>query len=176
MKNKFAVLIAATFVATSASASGFENQVFANDNVKAIELSPTEMKETKGEILPLVALGLGGAAIGMWAEHGKSLYTTGRPASIGEVSKAGLQGAAIGTIGRIGATRWNVPKIGGEIKIGKNMRIAPIGNSTGNPIGKFPHYHRRVVDQLGNTKPSQGIGRHRPWESKPNDKSWKDRF
>lgn len=49
MKNKFVALIAATFIATSASAGGFENQVFANKNVKAIELSQTEMQETQGE-------------------------------------------------------------------------------------------------------------------------------
>ncbi|MCG7656144.1 hypothetical protein [Wielerella bovis] len=157
-------------------AQDFDKQVFANQNVKAIELSQTEMKETQGEVLPLIAWGLGGAAIGMWAEHGKSLYTTGKPASVHEVTKAGVNGAVAGTIGRIGATRWSVPKIGGEINIGKNIRIAPIGNSTGHPIGKFPHYHRRGLDQLGNTKPGQGIGRHRPWESKPSDKSWRDRF
>lgn len=72
MKNKFAALIAATFVATSASAGGFENQVFANDNVKAIELSQTEMKDTQGEWAPVafaIGRGVAGGAGGMGAYH-----------------------------------------------------------------------------------------------------------
>jgi RHS repeat-associated protein len=51
---------------------------------------------------------------------------------------------------------------GREIKIGKNWRFAPFGNRRGG-IGRFPHYHRRGEG------PGQGIGRHRPWETKPGD-------
>lgn len=65
---------------------------------------------------------------------------------------------------------------GPEIKIGNNVRIAPVGNATNHPIGKFPHYHRRVVGPNGQTKPGGGIGRHRPWETKSTDTCFKDRF
>ena len=67
--------------------------------------------------------------------------------------------------------------LGREISFGKNFRIALFGNRTGNTFGRWPHYHRRVIDKLtGNTKPGQGIGRHRPWETKSTDKGIKDRF
>ena len=66
---------------------------------------------------------------------------------------------------------------GREISLGRNFRIAPFGNRTGHPIGRWPHYHRRGIDRAtGQTKPGQGIGRHRPFESKPQDSSWRDRF
>ena len=57
-------------------------------------------------------------------------------------------------------------------------RIAPFGNRTGDPLGRFPHYHRRVPDPLkpGESLPGQGIGRHRPLETRPSDSSWWDRF
>jgi RHS repeat-associated protein len=66
--------------------------------------------------------------------------------------------------------------MGREIPIGKNLRLAPLGNRTGKPVGELPHYHRRGVGPNGVTKPGQGIGRHRPWETKSTDKSWRDRF
>lgn len=66
---------------------------------------------------------------------------------------------------------------GAELKIGSNLRIAPWGNRTGHPIGRYPHYHRRgKPDANGNTPPGQGIGRHRPWEIKPSDKCGSDRL
>jgi hypothetical protein len=61
-------------------------------------------------------------------------------------------------------------RLGREVSFGKNFRIAPFGNRTGHPLGELPHYHRRGVD------PRQGIGRHRPWETKSPDKSFWDRF
>ncbi|WP_158568021.1 MULTISPECIES: RHS repeat-associated core domain-containing protein [unclassified Duganella] len=68
-------------------------------------------------------------------------------------------------------------KRGPELSIGNDIRIAPWGNRTGNPYGKFPHYHRRgTPDADGNTPPGQGIGRHRPWEKKSPDKNFCDRF
>lgn len=99
MKNKFAALIAATFVATSASAGGFENQVFANENVKAIELSQTEMKDTQGEWLPIVAGALMGANAGAWNQHIHSINKNGRPATHKELVKPMVIGGAIGTGG-----------------------------------------------------------------------------
>ena len=67
---------------------------------------------------------------------------------------------------------------GREIEVGENCRIAPFGNRTNNPVGKWPHYHRRVPNPAkpGEGMPGQGIGRHRPWETRSVDKSWKDRF
>ena len=64
-------------------------------------------------------------------------------------------------------------KKGKEIKIGKNLRIAPFGNRTGHPTGRYPHYHRRPNS---NPPPGQSIRRHRPWDSHPADKSFWDRF
>ncbi|WP_127221643.1 hypothetical protein [Neisseria meningitidis] len=161
----------------------FENQVFhtrADAPMQLAELSQKEMKETERAFLPLAILG--GAAIGMWTQHGFSYATTGRPASVRDVAIAGGLGAIPGGVGAIpggvGAAGKVVSfaKYGREIKIGNNMRIAPFGNRTGHPIGKFPHYHRRVTDNTGKTLPGQGIGRHRPWESKSTDRSWKNRF
>jgi hypothetical protein len=66
-------------------------------------------------------------------------------------------------------------KNGWEIKIGKNIRIAPGGNRTGHPLGRFPHYHRRVIDPAtGKTRPGQGYSRHRPWEKKSTDTSMRE--
>ena len=68
-------------------------------------------------------------------------------------------------------------RTGKEFSFGKNFRIAPLGNRTGHPIGRFFHYHRRGIDpKTGDTLPGQGIGRHRPWEKKSTDKSFWDRF
>ncbi|WP_338809521.1 hypothetical protein V6667_02960 [Neisseria leonii] len=66
MKNKFTALIIATFVATPVMAQNFENQVFANQNVKAVELSQAEMQETQGAWVQVVYHG-GGALIGGYA-------------------------------------------------------------------------------------------------------------
>lgn len=65
---------------------------------------------------------------------------------------------------------------GAEYSFGKNFRLAPWGNRTGNEYGRFPHYHRRGVGLDGKTMDGQGIGRHRPWEPKNGDKSFGDRF
>lgn len=66
---------------------------------------------------------------------------------------------------------------GAELNIGKNVRLAPWGNRTGNKYGKYPHYHRRGIDSsTGKVKPGQGIGRHRPQETKSTDTKFWDRF
>jgi RHS repeat-associated protein len=62
---------------------------------------------------------------------------------------------------------------GTEIRIGKNVRVAPFGNRTGHPTGRYPHYHRRPSNPA---PPGQGIGRHRPWDRSPTDGSFFDRF
>lgn len=69
-------------------------------------------------------------------------------------------------------------KYGGEIAFGKDFRLAPFGNRTRIPVGRAPHYHRRggPPNERGEAPPGQGIGRHRPWETKSPDKSFWDRF
>lgn len=64
----------------------------------------------------------------------------------------------------------------GMCKISKNLRIAPVGNRTGHKYGELPHYHRRGIDKSGSSIQGQGIGRHRPWETKATDRSFLDRF
>ena len=67
---------------------------------------------------------------------------------------------------------------GPEVKIGNDLRIAPLGNRSGHPTGELPHYHRRVADpdSPGQGLPGQGIGRHRPWDTKGTDRSFLCRF
>ena len=67
---------------------------------------------------------------------------------------------------------------GGEIEVGNAARVAPLGNRTGSKTGELPHYHRAVPDpnSPGNSLPGQGIGRHRPWDTKSPDKSFCSRF
>lgn len=82
-----------------------------------------------------------------------------------------LAGAGIGSGGLRGF------RAGKEITFGRNFRIAPFGNRTGHATGRFPHYHRRGIDpNTGLTRPGQGIGRHRSWDSRSTDKTWMDRF
>ena len=87
--------------------------------------------------------------------------------SWGQVLVAGIMGALLNGI-----------RVGPELKIGKNARIAPFGNRTGHPTGRWPHYHRRVPNPAkpGQGMPGQGIGRHRPWDRMSTDRSWWDRF
>lgn len=65
---------------------------------------------------------------------------------------------------------------GRELRFGQSFRLAPFGNRTGHPLGRWPHYHRRGVGPNGDTYPGQSIGRHRPWETKSTDDSFFDRF
>ena len=79
-------------------------------------------------------------------------------------------------VGR-GVALRRVWKQGREIPISKDFRIAPFGNRRANDReGQLPHYHRRGVDSEGNTIPGQGIGRHRPWQTKEPDTNFLDRF
>ena len=54
--------------------------------------------------------------------------------TVGEVAGVAVPAGGIGRA-------W---KAGKEIKIGRNLRIAPFGNRTGRQFGRWPHYHRRV--------------------------------
>jgi len=65
----------------------------------------------------------------------------------------------------------------GRELIVKGIRIAPLGNATRHPIGRFPHYHRRgPLGPNGFPRPGQGIGRHRPWQRSGHDRRFRDRF
>ena len=64
---------------------------------------------------------------------------------------------------------------GGELVV-RGVRIAPFGNRSGHRTGRWPHYHRQRRDGSGNTRPGQGIKRHRPWDTRATDTSWLDRF
>ncbi len=73
---------------------------------------------------------------------------------------------------------------GHEYHLGKDIRIAPFGNRTGDSIGKWPHYHRQgkiVLKGRGRNRhlaprDGQSSRRHRPWQKHKNDKSFWDRF
>lgn len=120
----------------------------------------------------------GDSAAQYWAnkqvETGNGLYMIpGLLASLWTPNTAAETTATLlsGGVGSIGF------RFGREIAFGKNVRIAPFGNRTGHPQGELPHYHRRGVDPAtGQTTPGQGVGRHRPWETKATDKSFWDRF
>ncbi|MEP1230386.1 MAG: RHS repeat-associated core domain-containing protein [Litorimonas sp.] len=68
-------------------------------------------------------------------------------------------------------------RTGQEFAVGSGKaRIAPFGN---RGPGRFhaPHYHRqRINPRTGQPFRNQGLGRHRPWDTKAGDTSWKDRF
>ncbi|EJU76954.1 putative membrane protein [Neisseria meningitidis NM2795] len=162
MKKQITAAVMMLSMIAPAMANGLDNQAFedqvfhtrADAPMQLAELSQKEMKETEGTFLPLAILG--GAAIGMWTQHGFSYATTGRPASVRDVAIAGGLGAIPGGVGAAGKV-VSFAKYGREIKIGNNMRIAPFGNRTGHPIGKFPHYHRRVTDNTGKTLPGREL-------------------
>jgi len=78
---------------------------------------------------------------------------------------------------RTGGGAGSAWKAGRDIRIGQNLLIAPFGNRTGHHLARWPHYHRRGIDPVtGLTRPGQGIGRHRPWETKGTDTSFWKRF
>ena len=79
-------------------------------------------------------------------------------------------------LGKAGMEVENFARAGREIQLGNDFRLSPFGNRTGDPLGELPHYHRRGLDPSGNTIPGQGIGRHRPWETKSTDSSFWNRW
>lgn len=104
MKNKFAALIAATFVATPVMAQNIDNQVFANQNVKAIELSQTEMQETQGEVAPMViGAGIGAGISGVTYAYGawKGDYKWDNKKFAGNVASGAVIGGLTGGAGAI---------------------------------------------------------------------------
>ena len=136
---------------------------------------------------PVIAIGAGAAAVGAVAyggyQLGKGIFEVGT----GEEAYTGLEmsgeerideaaGIAGGLLG--GGLVGKGFAQGREFTRGKGLRIAPFGNRTGHPQGELPHYHRSVPcpNKPGQSMPGQGIGRHRPWESKSSDTSFWDNF
>lgn len=67
--------------------------------------------------------------------------------------------------------------LGREIVVSRWERVAVFGNRAGNEYGEWPHYHRARIDpRTGQPMRDQGHRRHRPWESRPSDRSILDRF
>jgi hypothetical protein len=62
---------------------------------------------------------------------------------------------------------------GKEIALGRNFRIAPWGNRTGDKGGRFPRYHRRwPAGPNGRPRYGGSIRKHRPWEPPPEGAPW----
>ncbi len=108
-------------------------------------------------------------AIGIFL--GMTLTATPLEESLGRWGEA-IRVAVGGLIGGSTAAFMN----GTEFVIG-GWRFAPFGNRTGGLNNQLPHYHRRVVNPISKeTIPGQGIGRHRPWDTKSTDKTFCERF
>jgi RHS repeat-associated protein len=91
-------------------------------------------------------------------------------------SSGGYAGAALGGAADGAEAGFTVGSLQGrELSLGRNFRAAPGGNR-GEGRYQPPHYHRRGLGPNSETTPGQGIGRHRPWQTRPSDGSWWDRF
>jgi RHS repeat-associated protein len=125
-----------------------------------VEANPTNLIDPTGEN-PAIAFAVCTAGCALTIAAGNAI--TGECNNWGDTAVGCAVGCMVG--------------LGTEIPFGKNFRVALFGNRTGHPIGKYPHYHRRGIPGLdGKTPEGQGIGRHRPWESKSSDKNFWDRF
>ena len=113
-----------------------------------------------------------GAVVGIGIDLFFQIVIEGRDLSEINICRVIVAGA----IGAVGGQLSFWTKIGKEFKIGKNFRIAPFGNRTNHPYGRYPHYHRPRFDKKDQPKKGQGKKRHRPWEPKSNDKGFWDRF
>lgn len=81
---------------TPVMTQNLDSQVFDSQNVKAIQLSQAEMKETQGEFVPIIAAAAFGGALGTWGYHGANLYNHGKLGTAqGAATAAGI-GAATG--------------------------------------------------------------------------------
>jgi RHS repeat-associated protein len=111
------------------------------------------------------AVGAGSSALGDAVAQGSAMALGWQDEfSWGELGVSTAVGAGFGAVGR-------------EFRVA-GVRIAPFGNRAGNPKGTLPHYHRGIPNpkKPGQSLPDQGMSRHRPWDAKPKDKSFWDRF
>jgi hypothetical protein len=103
--------------------------------------------------------------------------------SIVQVGYSVLLGAPGATSGAVAGACLAYP-VGGlawygcKMTIGNDFRFAPFGNRTDHPFGRWPRYHRRgpIDPETGTSDPGQGIGRHRPWDTRKDDQGFLDRF
>ena len=152
-----------------------------------------------GLLAPELALGAGimVSAVGtFYLVEGVVEQTTGRSASTGEwIPENKLQedyGSMVGGLMTSTLIPTRFPRKG-EIELPARpvvkgsksfpqTRIAPFGNNVSSGNGRLPHYHRAEPSSLpkaaikGMSDKGNGIGRHRPWDSNPLDKSFWDRF
>ncbi|MBS0522228.1 MAG: hypothetical protein JSS04_01230, partial [Proteobacteria bacterium] len=134
--------------------------------------NPVNLTDPQGDIVPLLILG-GAALIAILTPSPANAPGENDPIYKSDPSEPYKNAAE--TV--LGAKACRMLIRGEEISFGKNFRVAPGGNRTGDPTGKYPHYHRRVIDpNTGKTQPGQGIGRHRPWDTTDPDTSFWDRF
>lgn len=85
----------------------------------------------------------------------------------------GAAAALAPSVAAAAASAYRFARYGGELKAGRDLRIAPFGNRTQHPTGRWPHYHRRPSSS---PPPGQSLKRHRPWDNNAADKSFWDRF
>jgi RHS repeat-associated protein len=128
-------------------------------------------------IKPIVNIGRG-ASFGL-SDKIADWISPGASCTVEQDSLDKALGGGATTIATVGwgATRAGYTT-GREFSAGR-WRFSPFGNSNGNRwVERVPHYHRSVPDPLnpGQSVPGQGIGRHRPWETKSPDTSFWDRW
>jgi RHS repeat-associated protein len=138
------------------------------------ENDPISLVDPEGDV-PIAPVVVGGA-ISAGVDLGIQLWRSGGDLgavdwnSVGSSFVQGAVGAAaLGTV-----ARWI--RTGREFQVTQNFRIAPWGNRTGHPTGRYPHYHRRAFDPNGDVKKGGSIKRHRPWDTRSTDRSFWDRF
>jgi len=123
---------------------------------------PMSYIDPEGTFLVPVAVGI---FLGMTLTATPVEESLGRWGEAIRVALGGLIGGATGAFMN-----------GTEFVIG-GWRFAPFGNRTGGLNNQLPHYHRRVLNPITKeTIPGQGIGRHRPWDTKSTDKTFCERF
>jgi RHS repeat-associated protein len=111
----------------------------------------------------------------------RSFFDHSRASERGQIREPDVRRAAAAAKARASMVRARLKQIewrGGEIRFGDNFRIKPFPSRGRTWPERLPHYHRRVQNPAtpGEAFPGQGIGRHRPWESSPTDRHWRDRF
>ncbi|WP_127292532.1 hypothetical protein [Neisseria meningitidis] len=100
--TKIATVTVMAMMITPVMAQNLDSQVFDSQNVKAIQLSQAEMKETQGEFVPIIAAAAFGGALGAWEYHGANLYNHGKLGTAqGAATAAGI-GAATGVAAKQG--------------------------------------------------------------------------
>jgi RHS repeat-associated protein len=103
-----------------------------------VDNSPTNYVDPTGEFL------LAGCASGAaWslAFDGVTWILSGRKPDPLQVLSNAVIGCASGAVGGQ-LMRWF--QIGKEFRLGTRLKVAPFGNRTNNPYGRWPHYHRGV--------------------------------